>query len=77
MNVLGLSLRGQEQKMKAEGVKDPHRIFVEEGHLIHEALKKGAREAILRHKREGLPVVIYRDGKTVWVQADELGITQD
>ena len=60
--------------MKAKVAKDPHRIFVEEGHLIDEALEKAAREAILQHKREGLPVVIYRDGKAVWVYAEELGI---
>ena len=60
--------------MKPEVAKDSYRIFVEEGHLIDEALEKAAREAILQHKREGLPVVIYRDGKAVWVYAEELGI---
>ena len=28
---------------------------------------------MLRHKRAGLPVVIYRDGKTVWVMPQDLG----
>lgn len=58
--------------MKAEAVKDLNRMFVEEGHLIDEALKKGVRDAILRHKKEGLPVVIYRDGKTVAVRPEEI-----
>ncbi len=53
---------------------DPHRIFVERRDLIDEALRQGVREAILRHKEAGLPLVIYRDGKTVWVQADELDV---
>ena len=60
--------------MKAEAAKDLNRIFVEEGHLIDDALKKGVKDAILRHKKAGLPVAIYRDGKTVWVQPDELGV---
>ena len=60
--------------MKANVARDSYRIFVEEGHLIDEALKKAVREAILQHKREGLPVVIYRDGKAAWVYAEELGI---
>ncbi len=54
--------------MKAEAAKDLNRIFVEDGQLIDEALKKGVREAILRHKQAGLPIAIYRDGKTVWIE---------
>jgi hypothetical protein len=56
--------------MKTEAAQDLNRIFVEEGHLIDEALKKGVREAILRHKKEGLPVVISRDGKAVLVRPE-------
>jgi hypothetical protein len=61
--------------MKVKPTKDPHRIFVEEGHLIDEALRRAGREAILQHKKEGLPLVIYRDGKAVWVHPDEFGIS--
>lgn len=61
-----------ETMMKAEAKKDLNRLFVEEGHVIDEALKKGVRDALLRHKREGLPVVISRDGKIVWIQPGEL-----
>jgi hypothetical protein len=60
--------------MKAETAKDLNRIFVEEGQLIDEAIRKGVRDAILRHKKEGLPLAIYRDGKTVWVDPDELDV---
>ena len=28
---------------------------------------------MLRHKRDGLPVVIYRDGQTLWVKPEDLG----
>jgi hypothetical protein len=59
--------------MKTEAQKDVSRIFVEDRRLIDEALKQGVREAMLRHKRDGLPVVIYRDGKTVWVKPEDLG----
>ncbi len=59
--------------MKAEAPKDVNRIFVEDGHLIDEALKQGVRDAVLRHKEAGLPVVIYRDGKTARVMPQELG----
>lgn len=59
--------------MKAETPKNVTRIFLEDGHLIDEALKQGVRDAMLRHKAAGLPVVIYRDGKTVWVMPQDLG----
>ena len=60
--------------MRAEAAKDLNRIFVEDGPLIDEALRQGVKDALLRHKKEGLPAVIYRDGKTVWVPPGELGV---
>lgn len=46
-------------------------IFAE-GTPIDEALKKAVREAVLQHKRAGNPIVVWRDGKTVWLQPDEI-----
>ena len=59
--------------MNTEAQKGVNRIFVEDSHLIDEALKQGVRDAMLRHKEAGLPVVIYRDGKAVWVMPQDLG----
>ncbi len=59
--------------MRTEAQKDIHRIFVEEGHIIDEALTQGVRDAMLRHKKDGLPVVIERDGKIEWVKPEDLG----
>lgn len=59
--------------MKTKTPKDVNRIFVQAGHLIDEALKQGVRDAMLRHKEAGLPVVIYRDGKAVWVMPQDIG----
>ena len=53
--------------------EDIHRIFVESRSVIDEALKQGVRDAMLRHKKDGLPVVIYRDGMTVHVMPEDLG----
>ena len=44
--------------MKTEAQKDVHRIFVEERELIDTALQQGVSDAVLRHKRDGLPMVI-------------------
>ena len=43
-----------------------------EGVLVEQALQKAARQAIADHKREGLPLAIWRDGKVAWVSAEEL-----
>jgi hypothetical protein len=60
--------------MKTEAQKDVHRIFVEERELIDKALQQGVRDAVLRHKRDGLPMVIYRDGKAVWIKPEDLSL---
>ena len=59
--------------MRTAAEKVVHRVFVENGRVIDEALKQGVREAMLRHKQDGLPVVIYRDGKSLSVRPEELG----
>jgi hypothetical protein len=46
-------------------MKDPNRIFREEGQLVDEALKRSMCEALLRHQERADPVVIARDGKIV------------
>ena len=59
--------------MRTEAQKDINRILVEDRHLVDKALRQGVRDAMIRHKNAGLPVVIYRDGKTVWVRPEDLG----
>ena len=39
---------------------------------IERALKRAAANAIEENRRAGLPLVIWRDGKTVLVSAEEL-----
>jgi len=59
--------------MRPDEPKDIDRIFREERPVIDEALKQGVHEAMIRHKKDGLPVVIYRDGKTVSIKPEDLG----
>jgi len=46
--------------------------IVAEGSEIDEALKRAAREALVRHKQLGLSVPVWRNGHTVWVPPDEI-----
>lgn len=59
--------------MKTDTQKDTNRILVEDGRLIDKALEEGVRDAMLRHKKDGLLVVIERDGKIQWVKPEDLG----
>lgn len=57
--------------MKAKQQKDITAIF-REGTSIDQAIIAGAREAIRRHRRAGVPMAVWRGGKTVWVDAAKL-----
>ena len=48
---------GTPRRDAAERVRDIERIVSE--------MRAGVREALLRHKREGLPIVVWRDGRAV------------
>lgn len=37
-----------------------------------QALAQGVREALLKHKQAGNAIVIWRDGKMVWINPEEI-----
>jgi len=41
-----------------------------------EALKKAVQETIVDHKRTGDPIAIWRDGKAVFVDPEELEVRE-
>ncbi len=59
--------------MKTEGRKDVGRVVRENRAAIDEALAKGVRDAMLRHKKDDLPVVVERNGKVELVKPEDLG----
>ena len=59
--------------MKTEAQKDVTRILKEDRRSVDEALKRGVRKAMLRHKKDGMPVVVERDGKIERVKPEDLG----
>ena len=48
--------------MKTNIQKDINRIFAEDGRQIDQALEEGVRKAMVEPKKDGLPVVIERNG---------------
>ena len=50
--------------------KDIDKIF-REGTLIDEAMNLAVRDAVQLHKEKGLPMVVWRDGKILWISPEE------
>lgn len=42
--------------------------------LILHAMRQGVREALARHRERGNPVVVWRDGRVVWIPAEEIPV---
>jgi hypothetical protein len=47
---------------------------VEDIPRILEAMRQGIREALLRHKRAGNPVAVWRDERVVWIQPEDIPV---
>jgi len=43
-----------------------------EGTAIEEAVERAAREARLKHKQLGVPLVVWRDGQVVEIPPEEI-----
>ena len=62
--------------MPIDPPKDINAIF-RDGSQIDAAVRKATRLAWLAHKREGLPIAVWKDGQTVWIPAAEIEISDD
>ena len=45
---------------------------VEDVPRILAAMRRAVREALLEHKRLGNPIAVWREGRVVWLQPDEI-----
>jgi NCAIR mutase (PurE)-related protein len=48
-----------------------------EGELIDRLMDRAARDALRKHKRLGVPVVVWQDGKMVELQPDEIEVIDE
>lgn len=59
-------------------VKEKHKDSIAEAFanpgIITHALAQGVRDALLKHKQAGNPVVVWRDGKIVWLKPEEIPV---
>lgn len=56
--------------------KDISKLFSDRK-MIDKALGKAVRDALLRHKQAGHPVVEWRDGKAVWIAPEDIKLWDD
>jgi len=47
---------------------------VDDVSLILHAMRQGVREALARHREMGNPVAVWRDGRVVWIPAEEIPV---
>ena len=59
--------------MKTEAQRDVDRILTEDRRVVDRAIDRGIRNAILRHKKDGEPVVVERNGRIELVKPEDLG----
>jgi hypothetical protein len=45
--------------------------------LIERALRAAIRDALQRHKRDGDPVAVWREGRVVWLAPDQIPSAPD
>jgi len=45
--------------------------------VIDRAAREGVRQALLRHKRLGESIVVWRDGKVVEIPAEEIQVDEE
>jgi len=57
--------------MPTRSSKNIERIFLE-GTEIDQAVDESVRQAVRRHKLLGNPIVVWRDGRAVWVRPDDV-----
>jgi hypothetical protein len=59
-------IKAEQRDKIAEAFDDPEKIT--------QALAQGVRDALLKHKQAGNPIVIWRDGKAVWIKPEEIPV---
>jgi hypothetical protein len=59
--------------MNADKPKNVRDIMLDTD-LVERALREAVTQALIRHKRLGTPIVVWRDGQVVWIPAEEIEI---
>ncbi len=61
-----MAIKEKHKDRIAEAFTDPDKIT--------KALAQGVRDALLKHKQAGNPIVVWRNGRIVWLKPDEINV---
>ena len=53
---------------------DSHDVGSPDGARIDQALIRAVRRDMAMHKRLGLPIAVWQDGKAAWLPADQIPV---
>ena len=53
---------------------DAQRLLAEISPRIDQALVRAVRREMAKHKRLGLPIAVWQDGKAVWLPAEQIPV---
>ena len=54
----------------------PQNLLVSQGKAIENVFQQAVQQALLLHKRTGNAIVVLREGKVVWVPAEQITIEE-
>lgn len=61
--------------MNPNEIDDLHEILLD-GTAVQRAFRQSWIKTLDRHKRFGNPIVVWQDGKVVWIPAEEIQIPE-
>lgn len=66
---------GSKSSKSPKGPKQPTAditALMEAGTEIDKAVKRATRRAVLQHKKLGQSIVVWRDGRVVWIKPQDI-----
>lgn len=62
--------------MKTKRLPTIRELFLD-GKVIDRAMRRAVQEALLRHKRLGESIVVWRSGKVVWLKPSQIKVSRE
>ena len=61
-----------QNKINSNGKNEKIKEILSDRKKITDAMQRAVREAVEKHKRDGNPIAVWRNGKAVWIETDKM-----